>query len=84
MANTATPISAAEQMTISYIKSRMEVGVTFILPSRMVHDARRVVGAVSGICPDHLMDACFAPRGRQAELELGDVVFTVVDGRQFR
>ena len=76
----AIPVSAAEQLAISYIKLRMETGVTFILPSHVVHDARRVVGAVSDICHDQLMDAYFAPRGRRAELELGDVVFTVVDG----
>lgn len=69
----------SETLCIGYIKSRFEIGASFILRADLMQSAMTRVEEVSKVTCNAIVDAAYAPRCRPAELTKDDVFFTVVD-----
>ena len=77
-------ITNFEQLGIDYVKSRLEVGVSYVLPERFALAARVPIEGASVANCDAVLTAFYSPRPRARRLSQGDIVFDVVDARPER
>ncbi len=73
------PLSYLEKLAVDYWKKRLEVGMTFALPSSMVPSNVGAPDAVEELSLTTFQESFMAPCPRSQRVECGDVVFTVVD-----
>ena len=66
-------------MALGYLKSKFEVGSSFIIPHDLVTPVLEGSGVVSALGLQPLVDAYFNVAERPLSLQRGDVHFTVVD-----
>ena len=73
------PIGSFEQLAISYVRSRLVAGSTFVVTAEFANMTRESVLEPSSADFQSILDAYFSPRPRPAQLMINDIVVTVVD-----